>query len=182
MTEESTPSEPLNLKSTGATTSVVKITWDPPERMNGQLRGYFVYKDTVLVEQTNEVSCLLSGLQPGTAYDVQVCASTLKGKGDKASVRVSTCNLGDVIPERPTFGMIGRREILVRWQPPQVITGKLNRYELFMNGKCVFSGVAQEFQVGMLKPDTEYKFEVQFKSSKYTLNSMFISVLLIKRL
>jgi hypothetical protein len=29
-----------------------------------------------------------------------------------------------------------------------------------MNGKCVYSGICQEYQVSMLKPDTEYKFEV----------------------
>ena len=128
--------------------------------MNGQLRGYFVYKDNTLIEQTNELSYIFSGLQPCTTYDVHVCASTSKGKGEKAIIKASTCNMGDILPERPTFGMIGRREILVRWQPPQVITGKLNRYELFLNGKCVYSGIAQEFQVGMLRPDTEYKFEV----------------------
>ena len=29
-----------------------------------------------------------------------------------------------------------------------------------MNGKCVYSGISLECQVGMLRPDTEYKFEV----------------------
>lgn len=81
-------------------------------------------------------------------------------------MRANTCSLGDILPEKPTFGMIGRREILVRWLPPQVVSGKLTRYELFMNSKCVYSGIMQEFQVVMLKPDNEYKFEVSFLKIK----------------
>ena len=29
-----------------------------------------------------------------------------------------------------------------------------------MNSKCIYSGISLEYQIGMLKPDTEYKFEV----------------------
>ena len=29
-----------------------------------------------------------------------------------------------------------------------------------MNGKCIYSGINQEFKFIMLKPDTEYKFEI----------------------
>ena len=50
--------------------------------------------------------------------------------------------------------------VTVRWQPPQVITGKLTRYELMMNGRCVYSGLADNYQVNLLKPDTEYSFVV----------------------
>lgn len=159
-TEESFPTEPLNLKVIGATTTLIKIAWDPPDKMNGVFKGYYVFNGENVVEQTNEQTCILNGLQAGTGYDVFVCASTNKGKGEKAMIRASTCHLGDILPEKPVFGLIGRREILIRWQPPQVITGKLNRYDLNMNGKCIYSGVALEYQVGMLKPDTEYKFEV----------------------
>ncbi|CAF0722557.1 unnamed protein product [Brachionus calyciflorus] len=159
-TEESVPSEPLNLKISGATTNMIRVTWGPPQKPNGILKSYFVYKDENLIEQTNDLSSTITGLQPDNAYDIYICASTCKGKGDKAYLRASTCGLGDVIPEKPTFGMIGRREILVRWQPPPVVSGKLTRYELLINSKCVYSGIMQEYQVIMLKPDTEYKFEV----------------------
>ena len=160
-TEESTPTEPTNLRVAGATTALIKIQWDPPTSMNGVCKGYFVYKDNILMDQTFDMSYIFTTLQPATKYEIQVFASTAKGKGDKAVLTVSTCGLGDTLPEKPTFGLIGRKELLVRWQPPQVITGKLNRYDLNMNGKCVYSGLANEFQVCLLKPDTEYKFEVR---------------------
>lgn len=164
-TEESTPSEPTNLKAAGATTNLIKITWDEPEKMNGLPKGYFVFNGEKMVEQTNESMSILNGLQPDTSYDISVCASTNKGKGEKAAIKANTCSMGDITPDKPYFGLVGRREILVRWQPPQVITGKLNRYELNLNSKCIYSGVSLEFQATMLKPDTEYKFEV-YKSFK----------------
>lgn len=138
----------------------MKIVWEPPERSNGVLKGYFIFNGTLCLDQTNDQMYIITGLSPGTSYEVHVCAATSKGKGEKATMTASTCELGDQTPEKPTFGLIGKREILVRWAPPEVLAGKLNKYELNMNGKCVYSGTALEYQVGMLKPDTEYKFEV----------------------
>jgi hypothetical protein len=160
-TLESRPSAPVNLRTLAATTTQLKLGWDAPEKTNGNLKGYFIYKDEDPLDFTNIESFILTGLQPSSTYEISVCASNSEGKGEKATIRCSTCSLGDVTPDRPNFGLIGTREVLVRWQPPEVVTGKLTRYELSMNGKCIYSGVALEHQVTMLKPDTEYRFEVR---------------------
>ena len=111
-TDESTPSEPINLKLNGITTSVIKIVWEPPEYMNGVLKGYHVYKDNAFIDTTIETSFIFGGLHPGNSYEFQVCASTVKGKGKKNSIKASTCEIGDITPDKPIFGLIGRREIL----------------------------------------------------------------------
>ncbi len=161
-TEEALPSEPQNLKVIGVTTSLMKFSWEVPLKPNGVLKTYLIYKDEVLVEETKELAYVINGLKASTTYNIQVYATNSVGRSTQpACLNTSTCSLGDITPEKPTFGMIGRREILVRWLPPQVITGKLNRYELNLNGKCVYSGILLECQVGMLKPDTEYKFDVR---------------------
>lgn len=165
-TLESTPTAPLNLKVIVATTTQIKLSWEPPETPNGNLRAYFVYNGDEMLDQTSDLQYIVAGLQPLTSIEFGVCASTSVGKGEMATIRCGTCSLGDVTPEKPVFGLVGTREILVRWQPPQVITGKLNRYELCMNGKCIYSGIALDFQVTMLRPDTEYKFEVMFVTFK----------------
>jgi hypothetical protein len=159
-TDEGLPTEPLNLRCAGATTTLIKLMWDPPEFINGIFRGYYIYNGKTLVDQTNDLMCVITGLTPKTSYEFHICASTSKGKGKVTSVKASTLELGDIIPDRPTFGPIGRREILVKWTHPQVLAGKLNRYDLLMNGKCIYSGMALEYQVSLLKPETEYKFEV----------------------
>ena len=163
-TDESLPTEPLNLKCTGSTTSLLKIVWDAPEKMNGLLKGYFIFNGQIFIDQTNDLMYILQGLSPSTSYEIHVCAATSKGKGAKAIVHATTCEIGDLAPEKPTFGSVGRREMFIKWGPPQVISGKLNKYDLIMNGKCVYSGMALEYQITMLKPDTEYKFEVRIFS------------------
>ncbi len=160
ITDESLPTEPLNLRTAGSTTSLIKVQWDPPAKMNGVCKGYYVFKDDVFIETTYDLTYILTGLQPETKCEVQVCASTSKGKGPKANISTISSNMGETMPEKPTFGLIGRKELTVKWQPPQVITGKLTRYELMMNGKCVYSGLADNCQVNLLKPDTEYSFVV----------------------
>jgi hypothetical protein len=124
------------------------------------IKGYYIFKDNTLVDQTFDQMYIFTGLAAETKIEVAVCASTCKGKGPRAVVHAATLGLGETLPEKPTFAQIGRKELTVKWQPPQVITGKLNRYELLMNGKSVYSGLAEYAQVQMLKPDTEYKFEV----------------------
>jgi hypothetical protein len=162
-TEESLPDEPNNLRVVGSTTTILKIAWDPPEKIVSLIKYYNIYKDDQLIDQTNDITYMLTGLQPDSCYEISVCAIGTKGIGTKSTIRASTVCLGDTLPEKPTFGLIGKREILVRWLPPQLILGKLNRYDLNMNEKCVYSGIALEYQVTMLKPDTEYRFEVFIK-------------------
>jgi len=94
LTEESTPSEPINLKVIGVTTTVIKIAWDAPLSMNGIFKHYYIFKENTLIDQTNDTSYILGGLHPGITYEFQVCASTTKGKGEKATVRAATCDIG----------------------------------------------------------------------------------------
>lgn len=44
----------------------------------------------------------------------------------------------------------------MKWQAPEVISGRLSRYELLCNGRCIYSGTDQEYRAAMLKPDREY--------------------------
>ena len=45
-TEEAIPGPPENVRVIGATTTQLKIGWDPPHRSNGILKGYYVYNGT----------------------------------------------------------------------------------------------------------------------------------------
>ena len=64
------------------------------------------------------------------------------------------------MPAPPTFSAIGRREMHIKWQPPDVIIGRLTRYELLCNRRAIYSGTDQEYHATMLKSDTEYTMEV----------------------
>ncbi len=68
--------------------------------------------------------------------------------------------LGDSFPAPPTFSVIGRRELHIKWQPPEVICGRLSRYELLCDGRCIYSGTDQEYHATMLKSNREYTIMV----------------------
>ena len=71
-TEESPPDAPQGLRILAVTISQLKLGWAPPEYNNGALKGYVVYNGKQQVETTMELNSIVSGLAPGTTYDLQV--------------------------------------------------------------------------------------------------------------
>ena len=57
--------------------------------------------------------------------------------------------------------MIGRNELHVSWNAPEVPLGRFNRYDVLMDDKIVYSGVDHYLNVRRLTPDTEYSFVVR---------------------
>ena len=47
-TEEAAPGPPESVRVIGATTTQLKIAWDPPLRCNGALKGYYVYNGLLM--------------------------------------------------------------------------------------------------------------------------------------
>ena len=42
-TLETVPSEPVNFRVIGSTTNLIRVAWEPPDKLNGNLKNYFVY-------------------------------------------------------------------------------------------------------------------------------------------
>ena len=63
-------------------------------------------------------------------------------------------------PSKPEVLVRGRSEIYVSWRSPEVPQGKLNRYDLLMNGDVIYSGTDLHHTALRLRPDTEYTFIV----------------------
>lgn len=73
-------------------------------------------------------------------------------------------------PSKPHVNVIGRNELYVSWGPPEVPLGRLNRYDVIMNDKIIYSGNDLNIPVRRLTPDTEYSFVV----SEGTINWVII--------
>ena len=56
--------------------------------------------------------------------------------------------------------VIGRNEMHITWDPPEVPLGRITRYDLSMNGRGVYSGMELSFSAHRLIPDTDYTFVV----------------------
>ncbi|OWF39496.1 Usherin [Mizuhopecten yessoensis] len=177
VTEESVPSAPMNLRVLGCTITQLKIGWDPPEHLNGVLKGYTVYQGDRVIENTTELVCIISGLQANTSYDIEVCAATSKGKGEKAYMVGTTSELGAHAPSKPHVQVIGRNEIHITWDPPEVPLGRITRYDVIMNSQCIYSGTDLSFTARRLTPDTEYAITV----TALTNEGKFISKVTKKR-
>lgn len=44
----SVPTAPINLRVLGCTITQLKIGWDPPEEVNGTLKGYYIYLGKIM--------------------------------------------------------------------------------------------------------------------------------------
>ncbi|GFO49572.1 usherin, partial [Plakobranchus ocellatus] len=152
-TEEDLPEAPQNIRILGATISQLKVGWDPPENFNGISKGYYVYHGKIMVEHTLELSAIISGLSANTVYEIQ-------GKGPRASVSGTTAELGAHAPSKPHVQVLGRNEVHVSWDPPEVPMGRITRYDVSMNGKIIYSGTDLSVGARRLTPDTEYTFIV----------------------
>ena len=75
----------------------MKLTWDKPEHENGELIGYYVFKEKLkngepvdnhvqhelIIADPNKVYAIISGLEPNTEYAFRVCAFNLHGDGER---------------------------------------------------------------------------------------------------
>ncbi|KAH9512444.1 hypothetical protein Btru_039590 [Bulinus truncatus] len=165
-TEEDIPEAPQNVRVLGVTATQLKIGWDPPEKFNGISKGYYVYMGKSMIEHTSEQSVIISGLASNTPCEVEVCAATFKGKGPRASCVGTTSEIGAHAPGKPNVQVLGRNEIHITWDPPEVPMGRITRYDVTMNGKIIFSGIDLSCSARRLSPDTEYTFTVTALTSE----------------
>ncbi|CAF3077821.1 unnamed protein product [Rotaria sp. Silwood2] len=160
-TDDELPPPVINLRVVRTSTIAIRIAWEPPDLSAcNSFKGYQTYLNNVEYEFTDECEITVNSLTANTTYKIDVCAVTMKGKGSCTSIYVKTDCTGDSVPAPPTFPVIGRRELHIKWQTPEIIYGRLFRYEIICNGRCIYSGMDQEYHATKLKPDTEYSIEV----------------------
>ncbi|CAF4743241.1 unnamed protein product [Rotaria socialis] len=165
-TDDELPRPVINLHAVRITTSALRVVWEPPDfTACTTFKEYSIitkkiYLDEFEYEFTNECETTMNSLTANTTYQITVCPVSVKGKGETTSINVKTESAGDCLPAPPTFSVIGRRELHIKWQPPEVISGRFSRYELLCNGRCIYSGTDQEYHASKLKCDTEYIIEV----------------------
>ncbi|CAF1343175.1 unnamed protein product [Adineta steineri] len=151
----------INLHVVRTAMTAVRIAWESLDiNTCHSFKGYQTYIDDIEYEFTTQCGITIGSLAIDTMYSISVCVVTMKGKGPCSSINVKTDSAGDCLPAPPTFPVIGRRELHIKWQAPEVISGRFSRYELICNGRCIYSGTEQEYHATMLKSNTEYTIAV----------------------
>ncbi|WAR31136.1 DSCL-like protein [Mya arenaria] len=119
LTEEDVPGPPQSVRILGTTITQLKVGWDPPAEINGALKGYYVFLDDKEVQHTTDTSVILTGLTANTSYELEVCAATSKGRGDRAGIIGTTAEMGAHAPSKPHVNVVGRNELYISWGPPE---------------------------------------------------------------
>ena len=66
-TDEATPEAPVNARILAATTTQLKVGWDPPLNSNGVLKGYYVYNGERLLRPQR---CVITVFSTMSVYSV----------------------------------------------------------------------------------------------------------------
>ncbi|XP_041094536.1 uncharacterized protein LOC121306716 isoform X1 [Polyodon spathula] len=164
--EASMPSSPRDLRVIGCTQTQVKLSWAPPADPQGPLRGYQLFRGEILLDTTAELSCIAGGLSPSSLYEFGVCALGSTGRGAMARIEVRTADPGDHAPSKLAVTVLGRHEISVTWDMPEVPLGRLFNFELCINGRVVYLGTERGYTARRLAANTEYTCTVSAITSE----------------
>ncbi|GMT14634.1 hypothetical protein PFISCL1PPCAC_5931, partial [Pristionchus fissidentatus] len=115
--QDNVPSAPRTLKVELVSPTQVKLSWDPPLHENGQLRGYYVYKErlengvpvsgqlqkALSIMDAKKLHAEVMGLEPNREYSFRVNAFNRNGDGEFSESR--SIVTGGIPPRKPE--MIG---------------------------------------------------------------------------
>ncbi|XP_069603723.1 uncharacterized protein [Ranitomeya imitator] len=153
--EEPLPGCPTDFQVAGRTATKVRLSWNPPAGSGPGIK-YAVYREDLLVETTSDVTCIVAGLTPATAYTFSVCSCNSRGHSPRVPVVTRTLDGGDHAPDRLTVYVVGRSEMFITWEGPKDPVGRFFNYELSLNGKSVYLGTERSYTARRLTPSTEY--------------------------
>ncbi|XP_055295997.1 tyrosine-protein phosphatase Lar isoform X4 [Sitodiplosis mosellana] len=175
-------SAPRNVQVRPLSSSMMMITWEPPETPNGQVTGYKVYYttnpnqpeaswDSQMVD--NSELTTISELTPLAIYTVRVQAFTSMGAGPMSNpVKVKT---QQGVPSQPSNFRatdIGETDVVLQWSKPIHSNENIVQYELYWNdtyaNEAHHKRIAntESYKLTGLYPDTLYYIWLAARSQR----------------
>ncbi|XP_054722094.1 tyrosine-protein phosphatase 99A-like, partial [Uloborus diversus] len=138
MTDEGTPSKPLNLTIGKVSDSSVRLRWQEPEFPNGNIQGYrvhFLHTAQNLTEMRKAqnpqpvMDYVLQNLKPFSHYKVWVNAYTWKHEGDPSKIlEFHTDVQGPSAPYIVNLTCQTLDSLYVQWERPQIFFNRIDYY------------------------------------------------------
>ncbi|GFU26415.1 tyrosine-protein phosphatase 99A [Nephila pilipes] len=138
MTDEGTPSKPLNLTIGKVGDSSVRLRWQEPEFPNGIILGYRVYFQHTALNITEMrkaynpqpvMDYVLQNLKPFSHYKVWVNAFTWKHEGETSKIlEFHTDVQGPSAPYIVNLTCQSLDSLYVQWERPQVFFNRIDYY------------------------------------------------------
>ena len=144
----------------------INVSWSPPSIQNGEITRYFLRLDGKEYLAGQNLTLLVSHLQPYTQYNFSLVACT--SGGCTASVPESAWTMEapprDMDP--PKLQVTGSESIEITWKLPRVPNGQIRSYELRRDGTIVYTGLETRYHDFTLTPGVEYGYTVMASNSQ----------------
>ncbi|XP_066294307.1 tenascin-X-like isoform X1 [Branchiostoma lanceolatum] len=132
------PSTPLGVTGEGQAPDAIRVTWQAPTDINGDLLGYYIYYSVFESEEMlkaeagpADTTYLIGGLRPATEYEIYLTAYTVGGESEHSqSTFVRTLAGVPGAPASIRASSLGSEAIEVFWQPPPQSNGEILGYRL----------------------------------------------------
>ncbi|VDN52889.1 unnamed protein product [Dracunculus medinensis] len=140
------PSAPRDLEIIQINSSTVKISWEKPFEENGEIIGYYIYKDKLyngepvnnklqraIIYDKQKTHTIISDLEPNTEYSFRVNAFNRFGDGEFSSTKkILTSGLPPSEPITQSVTLTREEPPLsarLDWKPPKITYNlPINRY------------------------------------------------------
>uniref|UniRef100_F7ALI8 Usherin n=1 Tax=Xenopus tropicalis TaxID=8364 RepID=F7ALI8_XENTR len=153
--------------------SSINLTWESPDKPNGQIRKYELRRDDLVIYVGQDTKYHDFGLTPGMEYSYAVQADNNEGNITSPSVKIKTHPSSPSDLEPPEIQALSAHEILVSWRPPLKPNGDIINYTLSIRcplematkkyhlDNSLTSQSRQSFIVRELQPYHQYEAKIE---------------------
>ncbi|XP_041418335.1 usherin [Xenopus laevis] len=183
-TDEAPPEELDRPHVVAVGSDIIKINWRPPNKHNGIITSYLIYRrladhdEEILVHRwldgILEYTDSLTGLLPHTAYEYCVKAQNHKGSVQSLWSLIYTIEAPPEELEPPSAIVTSAYSIFLTWNPPVYPNGIINYYHVIYQefpreqnfnpspkSTLIFPGTTFQTMVFGLLPSTTYGFHIE---------------------
>ncbi|XP_006890633.1 PREDICTED: usherin [Elephantulus edwardii] len=155
---------PPALQSISATQ--IDVSWSPPSNQNGVITKYLLRLDGEEYHPGQNLSMVVSNLQPYTQYNFSLEACTSGGCTASGSISAWTLEAPPQNMDAPRLQVTGSESIEITWKPPRNPNGQIRSYELRRDGAIVYTGLETRYHDFTLSPGVEYGYTVSANNSQ----------------
>ncbi|CAH2254292.1 usherin [Pelobates cultripes] len=152
----------------------IEIMWQTPSKPNGEIKGYELRRDDLLIYVGMDTHYHDSQLEPGTEYIYSIQANNNHGSSERSSAKIKTHPSLPYGMQPPKMQAKSAHEILLTWSPPSRTNGDIIKYLLLI--RCPFelreekqyhfnnsltTQMSHSFTVTDLKPFKQYEAKIE---------------------
>ncbi|XP_072555094.1 usherin isoform X5 [Paramormyrops kingsleyae] len=143
------------------------LSWDPPQKANGIITEYLLYKDGSLIYRGDSTEFNITGLEVYSPHWLRLTACTSSGCSNSSTVTQFTAQTPPAHMDPPLLTPLDSRSIHVQWTAPSEANGVLEYYALYVSTPgveplvaCNSSELFEDHTLYGLVPGTTYTFQI----------------------